>query len=441
MPFQSSIMQHQKILIISHGIPHPSRGASCVLFYWYIHAIKAAGYSVLHVIIDTPRENPDEEIECYARAICADERFRVLYQTVAKTHFTSYRSLKIVPELPDIKIIEQARNFEPDVVVCFDINAAGVAQALGFESLVIWLGDLTYQTCYYHALYDMAADKSKVQAVPRALLSQLIWKRYYKDVLDGQSQVIVSSKSSEASVHMLGAKSVYMSYPWPDIKREVGKKKFERPSFAMFGTLAALGSRSAFHFLLKKVYPKLLNVWGDGGFDIYIAGARELPEWVKSDLESRPEFKFLGFVDDLTALVDQCHAVLAPISVPVGNRSRIVTALSMESVVIAHDNTALGNPELVSGENCYLASSAEEFTFHMRFAFENALETARISEAARLTYEREFLPRAACNRFIDFLEEALLQTSSHEKIITCPETLSENLNRFSGVTPEEQYIK
>ena len=102
--------------------------------------------------------------------------------------------------------------------------------------------------------------------------------------------------------------------------------------------------------------------------------------------------------------MDQCHAVLAPISVPVGNRSRIVTAMSMSSVVIAHKNTALGNPELVSDENCFLAESAKDYVGYMRRAFESPAEAEKIGRSARLKYLKTFEPGVASQLLLRSLD-------------------------------------
>ena len=177
----------------------------------------------------------------------------------------------------------------------------------------------------------------------------------------------------------------------------------------MFGTLQALGSRSAFDFLLNSVYSKLIKLWGNKGFEVRIAGMRELPDWVNERIASLPEFKFLGFVDDLGSKVSKCHAVLAPISVPVGNRSRIVTAMAMGALVIAHENTTLGNPELISGENCLLAKTASEFARNMQVAYMDPEYSKEIGSAARITYLESFEPQPAAKRLIDLLESIKVQ--------------------------------
>lgn len=395
----------KRVLVITHGIPHPHRGASSVLFFWYTNALKTTGHSIVHLVLDTQRTGADQELRDYTYAIETGPDFRVVREVLPVYQAFSYWNFSIEPMFPPARTVADIERFDPDATVCFDIVAAAVAKKLGRPNLLIWLGDLAYQTVLYHALHDAVSNPVKVFRLPRVLLICAVWKRFYRNTLKGQGNVIVASKSSEDLMAAISVSAKYLPYPWPgaDPERE-HQEKYTVPTFIMFGTLGALGSKSAFYFLLKKVYPILVAHWGENGFQILIAGSREMPKWVKEALGVCPAIKFLGFVDDLAALVDQCHAVLAPISVPIGNRSRIVTAMSMCSVVIAHKNTALGNPELVSGENCFLAESAKDYAGYMRRAFESPAEAEKIGRAARLKYLETFEPGVASQLLLRSLD-------------------------------------
>ncbi len=382
-----------------------------MLFYWYLDALRKSEFRVEHLLLVSPGELSAESEREYVEAISPVPRFNVRIFSLREARVAKRAGLNLrACELSD-ELLSHVESFQPDAVVCFDIMAAELAQRMGLERLLIWLGDLSFQTGFYHAYYDFKADPCKLPGLIRSYVAGLLWKRFYRKVLCGQQHVIVSSYSSVARLAQLGIASRYCPYPWPsELKREaVLASKHAKPTFILFGTLAALGSRSAFDFLLKSVYPLLLRTWGPQGFSILISGMRELPAWVRSDIESRPEFQFLGFVDDLAAEVVRCHAVLAPISVPVGNRSRIVTAMSMGALVIAHANTALGNPELVSGDNCLLASSAREFAEQMRIAYASPDLAARLGASARQTYLRSFEPEVASQRLVQELKSMLLR--------------------------------
>lgn len=401
----------KRILVITLGYPHPRRGASSVLFYWYLDALRKSEFRVEHLLLVSPDEVSEQSERGYLEAISPGAGFGVRIFSVSKAQEARRSGLNLrACELPD-EVLSYVKSFQPDAVVCFDIMAAEMAQRMRLERLLIWLGDLSFQTGFYHAYYDFKAEPRKFLGLLRSYLSGLLWKRYYRKILRGQQHVIASSYSSVARLARLGITSRYWSYPWPGepTSEAAVVSKHVRPTFILFGTLAALGSRSAFDFLLKSVYPLLLRTWGPQGFSILISGMRELPAWVRADIELRSEFRFLGFIDDLAAEVGRCHAVLAPISVPVGNRSRIVTAMSMGALVVAHTNTALGNPELVSGDNCLLASSASEFAEHMRLAHASPDLAARLGASARQTYLRSFEPEAVSQRLVQELKSMLSQ--------------------------------
>lgn len=393
----------RRILVVSQGVPHPTRGASSVLYYAYIAALKANGHRILHLCLnDTPQGT---EWADYLAEMGPAVTFQGVYAQLP--HYFSIGRLppRIRPTLPDTQQIEQARGFQPEIVLCFDILAAAVAQAMGFKRLNVWFGDLQYRSHWYNAVYDLKGGEGGLGKLSFTLLFCVLWKCLYRKVLPDTQLAVASSISSEAPLAAMGAKrSVYLPYPWPDGGADmVPTVKFSGPTFIMFGTLSALGSKSAFGFLLGKVLPLLRAQWGERKFEILIAGSRSMPAWAERHIAACPEVKFLGFVDDLAALVSRCHAVLAPIDVPVGNRSRIVTAMSMGALVIAHANTALGNPELVSGENCYLAGTADEFAASMRNASEKPDTAMRLGIAARETYLKSFESGVATHRFIQSL--------------------------------------
>lgn len=396
----------KRILVISHGIPHPTHGASAVIFYKYLDALKKSGSSLMHLCLNDSQSS--SEFSAYQEQICPDTKFDILYGEVPSYYSINLCDMRIYPTCPDLPLIEQAQSFMPEIVLCLDILSAAVAHEIGFRNLCVWFGDLQYRTNFYHILYNFRGRERSVRNILTLFLYCFLFKRLYKKILPDVRLALASSISSQCPLRKMGAhQSIYLPYPWPDSGTESAEAiKFETPTFVLFGTLSALGSKSAFYFLFTKVLPLLYNYWGPHGFDILIAGSRSMPSWAEKYVVVTPEVKFIGFVEDLSALVSRCHAVLAPIDVPVGNRSRIVTAMSMRALVIAHVNTSLGNPELVDGENCYLAKSADVFASCMKLAVDQQQRSEQLGAAARATYIKSFEPTKATRRFIQLLFEA-----------------------------------
>ena len=103
----------------------------------------------------------------------------------------------------------------------------------------------------------------------------------------------------------------------------------------------------------------------------------------------------------LERLLATSHALIAPVEAPVGNRSRILTALAQRLLVIAHSNTALGNPDLRDGDNCLLATTAEEMADKFCKVFRNPELAEKIAERGFDLYQMKFDPARATKMMLD----------------------------------------
>ena len=393
------------------GVPHRSRGASTVLFYHYIEQLLRAGHEVLCLLLSESAFK-EEEVEELRVALAAAGPCRVVTAVVPSLlRFGKYSGRAIAGRLPP-EAEYAAREFNACAVVYFDLGCLATAGVLGQgKRTVAWLGDLAFESIWHHSLYDAREDRLGVLRLPKLWLVCRRWRNAYQRFLRDVDFVIVSSGSSEKTIRRLGAKAAqYFPYPWPIGKpfRSAAAHRVagDKPRFLFCGTLSGLGSRSAMHYLLDQLYPELVSGWGAGAFEIVITGTRSLPEWAMQSIGTKPEIRFEGFVDDLYARMDQCHAAIVPIDVPVGNRSRIVTAMGYGLLVIAHPNTARGNPALVSGDTCLLASTPAEFARCMKQAYEDRDLCVRIEQAARRAYERLFAPQPASQPLLKALEAA-----------------------------------
>ena len=147
--------------------------------------------------------------------------------------------------------------------------------------------------------------------------------------------------------------------------------------------------------------------WGAGGFRILLAGSGILPDWAQSAIAGKREITTLGFVEDLGALLATCHAAVFPIAVPIGNRSRILTAMTYRVPVVAHRNCALGNVDLVDGETAFLAANATAFSARLRRVVEEPGLAESVAERAYLCYKARFHPDAAGARLAARIQNLL----------------------------------
>ena len=385
-----------RLLIVSPGIPHPTEGGSSVVFYEYIKAAKAAGYTILNLMLLQPDNASEAGLSKYRAGLEEPGRFEIL-QCWSKQFVTSHHMRHQFDKGPVDAVRAKILAFKPEAVLALDIVSAWGVAELPLPGKVVWLGDLNFETLWYATLYARREGKTGLKYFFGTALYALLWAWIYRKVLRRFESVIVCAKSSERAIGWLGVKSQYIPYPWPELsERSRNRSRLSAvPSLLFFGGLGGLGSRSAFHLLLDEIYPLLTKDFGKGGFRIVICGRGALPDWARREIAMRPEIDFRGYIEDLDPVMDECHALLAPIDVPVGNRTRILTAISRHLPVIAHANTALGNPDLIDGETCYLANTAAEFAERIRRAVNDPSQATRIADAAFQSYRNNFSPERA----------------------------------------------
>jgi hypothetical protein len=72
--------------------------------------------------------------------------------------------------------------------------------------------------------------------------------------------------------------------------------------------------------------------------------------------------------------------------------------MALRGLVIAHANTALGNPDLVDGETCYLASDAAGFAAAMAASVDDPARRGTIIDHAFHRYSEHYHPDRATSR-------------------------------------------
>jgi glycosyltransferase involved in cell wall biosynthesis len=397
-----------RILVCVPGVPHRSRGASAVLFYHYIAELKRAGFQLFCILMTDDAGPGSADLAAFRAELEEAGRCEVALAIEDRPiRFARYSGAMSVAS-PPADVAERARRFNAQYALFFDLGTLALCGSLAPKAhRAVWLGDLNFQTFWLHAVYDARERAARLLKLPKMWLICQRWRGTYRRLLRTVDRVFVASASSVDALRPLGVNAAYCPYPWP-IEKSFRERAAERaagepPRFLFCGTLTGLGSRSALHYLLEALYPELVRRLGPGGFQILVTGARALAPWAQASIRAKPEIVFEGFVDDLYARMDVCDAAIVPIDVPVGNRSRIVTAMGYGLAVIAHPNTALGNPDLVSGETCLLAATPEEFASAMIRAHQDRDLAARIERSARRAYENAFEPRRATELLVEKL--------------------------------------
>jgi len=393
----------RKLALIIPCVPHPTDGASVVVYYWYALALRQAGYKILNILLLTsPLDVP--KIAEYRKQLKEDANFKVIAIFCEKPIiYSAWAGAQEIKATVTRDVALHVNEFSPDTLVCFDLLSAWAACLCRAEFKLAWLGDLNFQSFWQNGIY--ALERRDFHNAIINFLYSYPWKKCYRVALSSFGCVIVSSGSSVKQLSNLGLKSEYLPYPWPSDFDSV-RVFSEIPTLAFFGTLSALGSLSAIRILVKEIHPKLKQKYGRGNFKIKIFGRGTLPSFAAKLIEKNTEFESLGFVPDLNVALSGCHAMIAPIEAPVGNRSRILTALANGLPVIAHINTSLGNPDLVSGVNCCLGRNADEMLDHFYMLMDDHHYFESIAEGGRKLYLEKFDPLIACEALLNRIANA-----------------------------------
>lgn len=394
-----------RILCVVQGLPDPRSGASAVVFHYYLRRLAESGHSVRLVVLQNSGEANEAAVAAYAADMPGGR-----FEAVCCAHEGFYRPTRFRPvEVPGAKaaVKRAAEGFEADLLLCFDIVCAWMGETIEAPARAVWLGDLNFETMWLHAFYGRAEGEIGLAGMVSALSHCWHWRRLYRQVLRRFTHVVACAQSSVAVLARIGIKARFLPFPWPpDSGRpRLASPPSDKPTLVMFGAFAGLGSRSAFHMIARELHPRLVQHFGSGGFRFLLSGRGAVPSWVLELVAGKAEFEFLGFVDDLEELMDRSHAFLAPIDVPVGNRTRILTAMARGLPVIAHRSTALGNPLLVDGETCYLATNSDEFMERIARIFEDPVSAAALAARAKECRANHYGTDSAADQFIDFLME------------------------------------
>lgn len=359
----------------------------------YLRVCEEAGWHITHLVLQEDSSYDNGAFEKY-QSVAGHKRTIMLWRekTFLQKRTRSFKDFQYVP-MP-AELTQQITDTKPDALLFFDYKPAGVCRRLRIAPSLVWLGDLAFDVVWYYNLYAVKERWQAITQLPMAYLKRVLWKRAYRESVNGCNRVIVVSKSSEKTMRKIGVQSTYLPFPWPDGEL-LQRMPEQKPTFLFLGNLSGLGSRSGFHFLFNKAYPHLRKQWGEGGFSILLCGMRQLPEWAKQKIESLSECTFLGFVDSLDDVMKRCHAAIVPIDVPVGNRTRIVTCMARGLPIVAHTHTSLGNPDLVHEQSCLLASSPAAFATCMRRIASDMKLAETLIPNARKAYNSSFAPVAA----------------------------------------------
>lgn len=399
----------KRIDVVLKGVPSPSIGASRIIFFEYIRGLVEAGFKVRCILCISVDQK--DEVEDFRKEVCMKGLISVHCIQLTKPLISTSRfSVKVDKSLSS-GLRDVLKEDLADLLLVFDVSIAAIIPADYAKQKIIWVGDLGSEVNWYDGVLSIrrnfALGLFKMVSV---IIRGYFWKRIYKSSLTNADRVIICSYSSMIPLRRLGIKTIFLPYPWPSMGRldiDMQRQEPSKPTFLMYGNLKGLGWRSQWELLFSDLVPKLQDAFGKNGFKIEIGGIENAPNWLNKRIESIQEIEFHGYIPNLLEQLSKVHAVIVPLGVPVGNRSRIITALAARTPVIAHKNAAAGNPLLNHGLNCLLADNVEEFVDHMLTIVNDKKFSRLLVENAEVSYFGSYSPQNANQLFLNLVRAQL----------------------------------
>jgi len=250
----------------------------------------------------------------------------------------------------------------------------------------LWIGDTRFEVAYFNALE--ALNQKKINQaflyLAKAILD-LVKIKYYALKLD---EIICCSLYTYERLSRLHIKSFLDDFKYNEVNLHPIEWSDSR-NVIFFGNLKGLGSRSGLDNLttiLDKYSKELLT----DKIRITLFGRTTLDEDFDS-ITKNPIVNYRGYVNNLNDLFSSSICAIVPISVPVGNRTRVISCLQAGLPVLLFRQAAFGNKYLVDGYNCIFVDN-DNFFSKLNKLINDKDYWNTISKNSSSTYNKYFRP-------------------------------------------------
>jgi glycosyltransferase involved in cell wall biosynthesis len=186
-------------------------------------------------------------------------------------------------------------------------------------------------------------------------------------------------------------------------RRRAAATRADRPRILMIGHLRGIATISGLQIFAQSILPELTRELGADGFEVHVVGGYDPPA-AAGDAFDHPAVVRRGQIEPPDDEFLAADVLLVPTPLRTGPRSRIITAMTFGTCVVAHEANRLGIPELRHGENALLAPDGPGLARATLDALADPAARARVGRAARRLYESTFTPEIAGTRIVRELE-------------------------------------
>lgn len=163
------------------------------------------------------------------------------------------------------------------------------------------------------------------------------------------------------------------------------RKRQKEKYILFFGTLNSAANSDALTFLFREIVPLAQTVLKDSGYRIRVVGKYALSEQRDMAKGLNNVVDFIGEVDDIEKVIASAKAVILPLRIASGTRTRILEAAMVQTAVIT---SAIGveGLDFLPKQDFILAESAEEYSQEITNVIED--NDGVVKQAALSLYEK-----------------------------------------------------
>jgi hypothetical protein len=362
-------------IVFLSNIPFNDTGASSSVYFQYLERLlKISSKLELVFINETIAEN---DIYLFSKILYFPNNLKCTILKESTTlsfypwsrYFYIYRLFR--------KNIYFQKTF--DNIIFFDSDIGFLNIKISGTNKILWLGDLSFELEWYNFIENNDRSFKGWSFMLFAFVNKVF---FYKLSSKNFNKIVCCSLSAQYRLNRININAEFQTFPYPSRKsnREgILNSNFKKSrKFLFYGNLVGSGSASGLKFLFNEILPCAREIWGKDSFEIFIGGRTRLPKLYDPYIQLYSEIKYLGFISDLDSTLNDFTALLIPISLPLGNRTRVLDGLSFGIPVVGHKALKKGNPFLIDGINCLLSESGPEFVNKLNkicldFKFRNKL--------------------------------------------------------------------
>lgn len=159
-----------------------------------------------------------------------------------------------------------------------------------------------------------------------------------------------------------------------------------RRGVVFWGNLGFHPNAEAMRFFYENVYlPHLAPL----GIEFAVIGSNA-PDWLQAKAEHDPSLRLLGFVPDLTEVVNDYPIMVAPLISGSGLKNKVLEAFALGLPVVATPMAVEAIPEAIEGQHYMGGESPDQLAHAIKRLLDDLPTRTRLAEAARCLVEGHY---------------------------------------------------